>query len=165
MAARTPTDFTRYINDGLVAPRLPIIRTTLDEIVEDQQFAIDCEQLIVSSTMSTVAGGAGVKVGCIFPNLLGKQVGDGLTSTFDAYIVGHILDRADVDNFWVGTRPDHVTAWTYYSLNMAPHTDLIHWVYFGSLIPCFIGGDIFIGYETSAANCGLYRVGVFAVET
>ena len=166
MAARNPTDFTRYVNDNKVGPRLPVIRSQLDEIINDQQFAVDCEQLVLSATLRCIPGGGGVKVGEIFPNLLGKQFGDGATASFSAYILGciEILDNADI--WWVGTRPNHSAAWTYSSLAM-PAPAAWAWYYFGALVSIPIGGDLFVGYESPAAGAfpTLNCVGVYAIET
>jgi hypothetical protein len=160
MVARNPTDFTRYINTGRVNSRLAITKTALDELIDEQQFAVDCEQLIISApTLRIGAGFLGYRAGEIFPNVLGKQDGSG---SYTAYPVAYVAAGAPGASTWeIWTRTGHAAAWAVNSVNI---TGVTGWMYFGANIVCPVGGDIYVGV-TSAGSHLLESFGLYAIET
>lgn len=48
MAARNPTDFTRWIDKASLVAGKSILAAEIDSFVDDQKFVFDCAQLIIS---------------------------------------------------------------------------------------------------------------------
>ena len=48
MASRVVTGFTKYIDQVNLQPRKQILAATMDDVLNDQQFALEVEQVVLS---------------------------------------------------------------------------------------------------------------------
>jgi len=166
MTARNPTAFS-VLRTSRSEPRLPILARELDDLFNQQQFAVDCQDLILFDYGGIVGrDGVGVKSEYGIYNCVGgKRTGDG-TGAFNAYVVFRCtVDTTGNEKFWIGTRPDHVTGWTYSSKSMPAGPTAAAWYYFGASVSIPNNGDIFIGYESPSGDGFLSGFGIFAIET
>lgn len=59
MAARTVTTFTNYLDHGKLVPRAQILQATPDNTLNDQQFCLEVEQVVVSDVFPSSGHGSG----------------------------------------------------------------------------------------------------------
>jgi hypothetical protein len=52
MAVRVVTDFTNYLDHDLLLPRKEILAATMDNVLDDQQFCLEIEQVTISDVFT-----------------------------------------------------------------------------------------------------------------
>ena len=113
MSTRTPTSFTKYISTALCSAREPIVPTSLDAIINDQQFANQRGRLISMQPPGLDFFPSSDPI--YIPTVIGRNNGSGTVKVrFYAYV-----STAGTWTWEIGIRPDHVSSWTTYQTAMS----------------------------------------------
>ena len=169
---RTPAAFTKYIPTGICGVRQPIVTTTWDDIVNDQQLANTTGQLIASAVglsappypsvppplvVAMLANQPPGTDGLFIPSLLGKNSGSGTCSirvfVYATWVQGFGGGASTpVGNVIVGTRANHASLWTYTTSAQVTWPNSWGWVDMGADVAFPNGGDLFVGISNSTAQ-------------
>jgi hypothetical protein len=155
MSARTPTGFTSFISTVKCSARRPIITTSLDNIINDQQYALTCGQLVCSldgrpGYLANSPGG-GTLASVVIPSLRAKGTSAG-TCSLRVYFLVSRSAFITTATLHIGVRANHAASWTYTTNGPMAISATPAWIDFGSDVSFTNQGDLLLGIDATASS-------------
>lgn len=96
MAARTVTAFTKYITAHTMLPRKPILETAPDQIINDQQFALEIEDVLLTDAFPALSTTSAALATLTRHRVKGRDLcGVASSENSEAYVLAWATDASD----------------------------------------------------------------------